>query len=402
MVTTELLGSIGEIRPADWDPLAAGCDLDSGKPYLLFREYLEPGPPFVLAAWRGGQLGGVLHGVVTTPRTGLFSHPWKLLTDDRMLRADSPEAGAGLRGQRCDLVRAVTSGETGWQGLSGSVGEVIVVRGFDRSRLITRPGAGPGEQEQISAGLLSGAMRAVRAGRAGAIAFPFVDSADSGLRTALAKAGFRCGAIAAASAFDLRGCTSYQAYLARLPARTRARYRREEREFEASGLRAETISLRDNAERIVELEAQTITRHGGQPDRAAMLAARHFLGMAMPGSVRVAAVRRAGALLACEITILDAATCCAVSYGCDYTTGQGSIGYHQLCFYDPIAYCCDNGISELRMGFEAVLPKRIRGAVVSPREMWLWAPDPAVRGALGTLLDFLTARTLRYLRQFRP
>lgn len=373
--------------------------LDSGQLYLLFREYLEPGLPFVLAARHGNHLAGALHGVLTTPQTALFTHPWKLLTDDRMLRSEDPAQLAGLRGNRDSLIRVVTAGEAGWEQLSDSVGEVFTIRGFDRSRVLLRTRMEIPQREQVCADLLSAAIQAVRDGLAGAIAFPFVDPADAVLRQSLVTAGFHCGTVTGASAFDLAGFTLYDEYLASLPARTRGRYRREAKEFEATGFQIGTIEFRDNAERITDLEAQTITRHGGHPDPCKMLASRHFLNDVLPKNIRVPAITRDRALLACGMEITDRDDCYAVSYGCDYTQGMGSVGYHNICFYNPLSYCCDNGVKRLHMGFEAFIPKKIRGAIVQPLEMWLWTPDAAKRDGLAALLQFISIRASAYLRQ---
>jgi hypothetical protein len=400
MIDVELLPSVGTAGAGEWRLLAGDHGLDSSQPYLLFREHLEPGRPVALAARHAGHLAGALHGVLTTARSALFSHPWKLLADDQMLRGADPVQLAGLRESRDGLIRAVTGGETGWAGLSDSVGEVLTVRGFDRSRVLLGARLEAAQREQACAGLLSAAMRAVRDGLAGAIAFPFVDPADTLLRQSLAAAGFRCGTVTGSSAFELAGFTSYDEYLARLPARTRGRYRREERELDAAGLGLGTVSFRDHAERITALEAQTSARHGGHPDLRQMLASRHFLNDVLPEHLRIPAVTRDGTLLASGMELLDQDDCYAVSYGCDYTLGMGSVGYHAICFYDPLSYCCDNGIRRLHLGFEAFLPKKIRGAIVAPLEMWLWAPDAARRDSLAALLQFISTRASGYLRQF--
>lgn len=400
MADVEPFPSVGDAGAEEWSLLTADHGLDSSQPYLLFREYLEPGLPFVLVATDGDFLAGALHGVLTTPQTALFTHPWKMLTDDGMLRSEDPAQLADLRGNRDSLVRAVTAGGAGWEELSASVGEVLTIRGFDRSRVLLRSTMEIPQRKQVCSGLLSAAMRAVRDGLAGAIALPFVDPADDMLRRSLAGAGFQRGTVTGASEFDLAGYTSYDDYLAHLTARTRSRYRREVKELEATGLRIGTVEFRDNAERITDLEAQTTARHGGHPDLRKMLASRRFLNDVLQKNIRVLAITRDGTLLACGMEIVSRDDCYAVSYGCDYTAGMGSIGYHSICFYNPLSYCCDNGVKRLHMGFEAFLPKKIRGAIVQPLEMWLWTPDAAKRDALATLLRFISTRASGYLGQF--
>ncbi len=400
MVDVELLRSAGEADPEEWSLLTCDRGLDSGQPYLLFREYLEPGIPFVLAAWHGGHLAGALHGVLTTARTAFFTHPWKMLTDDRMLRGENPAQLTELRRNRDSLIRAVTSDGAGWEELSGSVGEVITIRGFDHSNLLLRTPMEMPQRERVCAALLSAARQAVYDGLAGAIAFPFVDPADAVLRQSLVTAGFQCGIVTGASVFNLAGFASYNEYVARLPGRTRSRYRREVKEFEASGLRIETIPIRDNVARITDLEAQTVARHGGHPDPRQMLASRQFLSDVLPENIRVPGITRDGDLIACGIELIDTNNCYAASYGCDYTQGMGSIGYHNICFYNPLSYCCDNGVKRLHMGFEAFMPKKIRGAIVQPLEMWLWTPGMAKCEGLAALLRFIDSRASCYLRQF--
>ena len=182
-----------------------------------------------------------------------------------------------------------------------------------------------------------------------------------------------------------------------MPTRTRSRYRNEVKGFTESGDEVVPVSLADSIDEVVALEVNTMEKHAGHPNPDGLRRARRLLVEAMADHVRVPGIRRGDRLVACGVGLTDGESYCSLSYGCDYSLGQGSIAYHMLCLYDPIAYCLGHGVSRLRMGFEALLPKKIRGAGVHPRQLWVWHPDRARLAALGRLLDFLDARTTGYL-----
>ncbi|MEU8992156.1 GNAT family N-acetyltransferase [Streptomyces sp. NPDC048558] len=404
-MTVDVLHSVNEIPADNWDALTQDLDIDADRGYLRFREHLESGQSLVVADSESGELSGALHGALTTHRTGLVSHPWKFVGSESVLRLaqDDPEAAQVLRTQR-DLVGTEQSdpgeAEPVWQALDRRFGGCFVIRGFDSSELFLRSGLGGAEAEQVAGRLIRAAQSAALDHGAGAVAFPFVRPGDEVLRGALAEHGFQGGVVTAASAFHLNGCATYEEYLERLPSRRRRRYRQEERQILTSGLSTGEIDLITHAERIAELEAQTLAKHGGRPDPEVIRKARTLLAEELPDSVRVPAVERDGMLIACALHLLGRRSSLFMAYGCDYDTEDRGASYPWACFYQPIRMALEQGAELVRLGLEGFDAKVQRGAVVEAREMWIWVPEQAPAKQLGTLLDFLDARNTEYLQRF--
>ncbi|MDC0770842.1 GNAT family N-acetyltransferase [Streptomyces sp. HD] len=405
-MTVDVLHSVSEIPADAWDAMAQELDIDADRGYLRFREYLESGQSVMVTARESGTLRGALHGALTTPRTGLASHPWKFIGSEAVLRLaeDDPDAEQARRTQR-DLAGAqqpasATDAEPLWQILDRRFGSCYVIRGFDNSQVILEPGLDAVTAERVTGRLIQEAQSAALDHGAGAVVFPFVRPGDRMLRGVLAEQGFHGGVTTAASAFRLDGCSTYDQYLEALPSRRRRRYRQEERQLLASGLSTGEIDLVPNAGRIAELEAQTLARHGGRPDPEAIRRARTVLAEALPAAVRVPAVHRDDLLIACALHLLGRRSSLFMAYGCDYDVADRGPSYPWACFYHPIRMAVEHGAGTVRLGLEGFEAKTQRGAVVEAREMWIWVPDSGTGKQPGTLLDFLDARNTAYLRRY--
>lgn len=398
--TTRRPGTLG-VSDALWAELGAGGSLDDTLRYLRFREHLEPGAPLLITTARRGRIVGALHGALATPATAMFSHPWKLLTSDQMLRVDLDDGNEASR-QRRALVRALCQdwGGENWQALATALGEPYVVRGFDVSRPVTGLETGDDERAGIMSVLLRDAQQAVREGRAAAVVLPYVDPADAVLVEVLRDEGFRGGVLTAAAALDLATFDSYDSYVGALSTRIRRRYRYEERGLERDGCAMTTLSLDRDLDRVVDLEIQTRRRYGEQPNRATLAAARRVLAETMTGSVRIPAVERQGSLVACALHLTDDRSCSVLSYGCDYTIDDRSTAYPNTCIYEPARFAVQAGLERVRLGFEAFFAKTLRGANLYPRGMYVWAPETNHLAVLGDLLQLVGSRTGKYLRSY--
>jgi predicted N-acyltransferase len=405
-MTVDVLHGVSDIAADDWDALTRDLDIDADRGYLRFREYLESGQSLVVTERGSGELRGALHGALTTSRTGMASHPWKFVGSPSVLRLaeDDPDAEQVHRTLR-DLAgagqsEAAEDAEPVWQVLDRRFGSCYVIRGFDSSELILRPRLDAVEAEQVTRRLIEKAQSAALEHGAGAVAFPFVRPGDKVLRGVMAEYGFRSGVVTAASAFHLNGCTTYEEYLEQLPSRRRRRYRQEERQLLTSGLSTGETDLLTHAERIARLEAQTLAKHGGRPDPAAIQRARTVLAEALPDAVRVPAVRRDGVLIACALHLLGRRSSLFMAYGCDYDVADRGPSYPWSCFYHPIRMAIEHGAETVRLGLEGFEAKAQRGAVPEEREMWIWTPDPEAGARVGALLEFLNARNTAYLARF--
>lgn len=401
---TSTLRSLGEIQSHEWGELTRESDTDASYGYLRFREYLEPGENLVITARRSGQLAGALHGALTTDGSGMASNPWKFLGADSVLRVNEAEEEADkLRRKHRILALGTDSARNKgplWEDLSKKFGSCYVVRGFDRSALAIRPEVPAEEWEQIALSLVQVAQKSALDAGAGAVAFPFVAGGDSVLRSALARCGFRSGVVTAASSFRTEGCSDYAEYLERLPSRHRRRYRLEERRLEQSGLLTRELDMTEHAAHVAELETRTLAKHGGSADAETLRRARIELGRTLPNAVRVPAVEQDGRIIACALHLLGRHSSLFMAYGCDYDVADRSTSYAWASFYYPVRTAVTNGARAVRLGFEGFEAKSQRGAIVEPREMWVWVPEDAGLERLGELLDFLHERNTGYLERF--
>ncbi|MFI0774106.1 GNAT family N-acetyltransferase [Streptomyces sp. NPDC021212] len=407
-----VLRSVDEIEPAEWEELTREADIDSSRGFLQFREYLEPGESVLITARSAaGRLRGALRGVLAVPGSGLTSDPWKFLGSEAVLRIDDGEDEDRARSLR-RAQRALVHGAAGereerdgaeplWQVLTRSVGPCLVVREFDRSEVLCHPEAAPAESEELVRRLVGAAQAEAAARGAGAVAFPFVRPRDGVLRAVLAEAGFRGGAMTGASEMKTAGFGDYEEFLAALPSRRRRLYRLEERRLrDIPGLSAGEVDLAGNAERIAELEARTLVKHGGLADPEAIRRARIELAGRLPDAVRVPAVRKDGRIIACALHLQGGKSVVFMTYGCDYGVEDRGASYPWAAFYHPVRTAIASGAATVRLGLEGFEAKTRRGAVTEARELWVWTPDATALGQLGDLLGLVDERNAAFLKRY--
>jgi predicted N-acyltransferase len=409
MQQLSVLSSVDDVPVAEWDELTQRADLDFSRGFLQFREYLEPGESVLLTIRSAGRLRGALRGVMSVMESGLTSDPWKFVSAEAVLRLRDDEAvavAAHLRRTQQGLVRAA-AGEPAdgdaplWQVLTRGIGPCLVIREFDRSELLCHPEASPAEAERLTRDLIRAAQAAALDKGAGAVALPFVSPRDVLLREILAEAGFRGGAMTGASWIDTQGCGSYQEFLARLPSRRRRLYRVEEQRLrQLADLSVGQVDLLEHVERVAELEAQTLIKHGGQADTEAIRQSRIELASRLPDAVRISAVARHGQIIACSMSLQGSRSVVCLSYGCDYGVKDRGMSYPWAIIYHPVKMAVAAGAGAVRLGLEGFKAKSIRGALVEARELWVWTPEAGTVKRLGDLLDLVGARNTGYLAQF--
>ncbi|KUL32181.1 GNAT family N-acetyltransferase [Streptomyces regalis] len=365
-----------------WQELYGADRADLSLGYARLREHMKPGDPLLLTAADDSGVCLALHGALTTPASGLFSHPWKLLTSEQLRR---PEEGDAERvgEDHADALRAVTGGTDGSvpdaAALTAVLGEAMVFRSFDSSEAGLRADLDGQERQHALRALLKHAQQAVRDGAAGAICVPFVRADDETLRTALARCGFRGAVLTAVTAFDLRGVSSYEEYLAGLPSRRRRLHRKEEQALTDSGLRLDSWSLAGHVNRIAALEARNIAKHGGQPNPQALVAARTTMAALLGDRIRVpVALDETGEPAACGIHMTDGQNYCILMYGADASVSEGVPVYPCLTFYEPLRHAARHGLRTVRLGFEAYSAKLRRGARLRYRPTFRAAPGDGV------------------------
>ncbi|HEV2638664.1 MAG TPA: peptidogalycan biosysnthesis protein [Actinocrinis sp.] len=405
MFATNVLNSVDEVPAADWERLTRRSDIDSSRGFLRFREYLEPGRDLLLTASAEGELAAALRAVIAVPGSGFTSDPWKFLGSTAVLRAEPGQDEAELKAlheTHAGLIRG-GDGEDGplWQTLTRRFGPCFVVREFDRSELWYAPELDPAARARATETLIAAAQRVAIAQGAGTVAFPYVPVSDPLLREALTAAGFQHGTLTGACTIDTRGCADYADFLSRLPSRRRRMFRLEEQRLaDAPDLDQGAVDLGANADRIAQLEVNTLLKYGGVADRDAIYEARIKLAEELPEAVRIAAVRRGGELIASAMHLVGRQSVVAMTYGADYGIEDRSSAYSWAIVYFPVRLAVEAKLDGVRMGFEGFRAKTVRGALVEPREMWLWTPDPAGRAELGELLGLVGARNDAYLSQY--
>lgn len=410
MFTTHILNGIDDIAQAEWEELTREADLDFSAGFLRFREYLEPGDSVLVTVRHGEHLRGALHGALSVAGSGMSSDPWKFVTADSVLRPaeDGRDDGVSqLRSARSGIVRRLagagaSDGRTPlWRLLTDALGSCLVIREFDASRLVHRADLASAEVEQVTWQLVRSAQDLVVRRGAGALCFPYVETGNEVLRTVLGNAGFHCGVMTAASRIPTAGYRDYEEYLAAMPSRRRRRYKLEEEALSrAAGLEIRDVELADNLSRVAALEAQTLVKHGGAAVAESLRQARAEMVERLPHATFVPAVEHDGTIVACAVHLIGKKAIYFMAYGCDYTVEDRSSSYPWAAFYSPVRRAIREGLDAVLLGLEGLEAKSRRGAVVEPRETWMWLPDPAHLRAARELLDLVSTRNLEYLERF--
>ena len=394
--------SLPGVPAPTWDAIVPGAALQYRHDYLRYRAFAEPGEYWLAGIWQHECLLAGAPFFLTTPQTATFSDPWQLLTSAQFRRESVGDvAPATLGAEHERRLSGLAPGATSAEAIRKALGEVLVCRYFDQSRILAGQVLDARDRAAAIQSIASRAQDVARDGLAGAVAFPFVLRSDRMLRERLRGLGFISGIITAHTTTSLpQGIREISDYLPFLSKNGRRRFRTELIRLQQAGITLTTIPLPGNELAVAELEAQTQTRHGGQASARGIARLRRRMIEDLGDAVRVAAAYDGTKLIACGIDLVDADNYYGLTYGCDYSHSNLSTTYMCVAYYDPIMFCLARGIGRLRYGFEAFEPKMLRGASLAPLEFWIWAPDDKVNRALARLLRFLDHRSRCYLRRW--
>lgn len=387
--------SVADVPASLW-PGDAGVPIDRSKRFRQFRDnVIEGGETFVLVV-PGSPDPVLASGFVTSAATGLFSDPWKMLTNDQFLRLEGLAAAEAdeIVARRDALLHRLTGrdGPVGAAGLHERLGGCLTVRGLDSSELFHGDGAPVSAKE---ADALLAVLRDRAQQRGLGVALPFVDRADGELRTTLAQAGFVFGAVTAVNLFDLPVGRSFDEVLTGLPGRVRYRFRKEWKDFHAAGYTLHELDLARDVEEVVGLESRNRLKHGGRADRERLTGLRLTMARLFPGDLRAKGVRDAGGdLVAMGLDLVDEHGYYGLVYGQDEDRVNEYV-YPALVYDWPLRYSLERGFSHMHMGFEAFAPKTLRGARLEKRIFAFWHPEPGVRETAGALLSLAEERLER-------
>lgn len=391
--------SVPSVPVPTWDASVPGAALQYRHDYLRYRSFAEPGEYWLAGIWQHDRLLAGAPFFLTTPQTATFSDPWRLLTSAQFRRESVGDvAAATLSAEHDRRLSALAPGATSAEALHKALGEVLVCRYYDHSRIVADQALDASDRAAAIRSIASHAQDVARDGLAGAVAFPFALRSDRMLRECLRSLGFSSGIITAHTTTSLpKDIREINDYLPSLSKNGRRRFRTELSRLRQVGITLKTIPLSGNELAVAELEAQTQSRHGGQASPEDIVRLRRRMVEDLGDAMRVAAAYDGTKLIACGIDMLDADDYYGLTYGCDYSHSNLSTTYMCVAYYDPIMFCLARGIGRLRYGFEAFEPKMLRGASLTPLEFWIWAPDDKVNRALADLLSFLDHRSRRYL-----
>jgi hypothetical protein len=369
--------------------------VDQSRRFRQFREVVDGGESFVVAT-EGPGPALIASGYVTSRATGLFSDPWKLWCDDQFLRLDdlSEDSEGNVFGRRDSLVRRLVGDDADATPVDAGLlhdrlGSCLVVRGFDSSELCV---GGGGIVAAGKAACVLAALQSAASDRSAGVCFPYVDRGDTELVDALHGTGYVCGAVTATTIFDLPAWDSLDDLLLRVPTRVRRRFRKEWADFAAAGYTLHELSLSDDVHEIVSLETRNRVKHGISADTERLTNLRLAMVRLLGDNIRVQGARDAsGHLVACGIDIVDDGRYLGLVYGQDDDLASDVV-YPVVGYFGPLSYALEHGIPSLRMGFEAFLPKAIRGARAEKRIFAFWHPDDGVRVIAGELLALFDER----------
>lgn len=390
-----------------WARVNPAAALDRSLEYLAYRASTEPGASFVACVRDDTGLSAAAAATISEPASALFSNPWKMLSDDQLFRLDAvPNSLASVsRREELTIQMLCLSGNGSTDGpvagqLHAALGPAIVVRSFDSSEVWMSDESPVGDTTSLRAlrAILSHLQAMVDHGLAGAVSFPFVDPADAVLRDELRRAGFVSGVVTASSTYCVPEVESFDELLAKLTARRRKRFRNELAELEGAGLTLTEVSLTDHLERVAALEVSTMRAHGGGIEVSSLVELRRQLLDRLSAHVRVPAALDGETIVACGVDLFDDHNYYGLTYGADPLRIERGTAYMCVGYYEPLMFAIRQKISNVHFGFEAFIPKLLRGATVTPREMWVWTPNRDLSQCLGDLLGLYDARTMDYLR----
>jgi predicted N-acyltransferase len=328
-LSIEILRSIHEMKPGQWNELAGADDFYQSHDWLAVIERDSSAAPRYLVGFLGGRLAGALP-VYQVAREGSTPYQPGRFRDLLHVQGDYLVAGA----RRCY-----------------------------RSDVMLANWLPPAVQDQVAGALLRAALAvAVQNGMSGVALF-YLPSA------ALRRLG---RVLPVTAAFDsaetvITGVrTGIDAYLSRLSSKRRCKIRKEMRTFVAAGWRTEVTRLADCLAEVASLVSKVEQRHGHLTPDVLLRRAFRWQVQAVDDRAVVFTCRDGGGeIVACAVNYVWRDTLYSRAVGLDYARLDGSFVYFNLLIYRAIEYAAEQGLDRLHLGL-ASTAKVERGAVASP------------------------------------
>ncbi|MGP3923512.1 GNAT family N-acetyltransferase [Streptomyces sp. 8N616] len=325
------------------------------------------------------------------------SGPWVPAANACLVAGDGDRLTAGVTLQQFDLtvdddtcrvdkmVRALpeADGLTDAE-LAGALLPSLMCGGWFNSTVLTAPGTPVEAAATARRELIARAISTGQEWGSASVFFPYVNAADSGLRSDLREAGFLELPAPARHIFDCDH-PSHDAYLAALPSRRRVRIRKELRQFEQAGVTTDHTPLDDsNVERIAAL-AHNLERKYGQLSSPEQLTS-WFTAIAKNLRASVFTAELGGQVFAMTMWLHHENRLYGFHAGFDYEIGRGLPMYSVVGYHLPIAYACSSPeTTVLEYGISADEAKLLRGTEAMPQVLSLKPLSDRAKAALDGL-----------------
>ena len=352
----ELVGSLRQVKRAEWDRISGGCSLYLSYPFLLSVEEAAATPCSYL----------LLRDQVGLLVAGLPLYHWDGSRDPGLDHYEPFAAGArwvlGRRARPAPWLPTLIAGSR-----SGYCTEFAVDPSWEQNR------------PHLIGLLLGGAARVAETLGASSLGVMWLTSAAARQAIGWLKrpeylllAGPNC---AIEVTWD-----SLEGYLAQLSWSRRRSARREMERFRRSGLRVELAQLNSCLDEMAPLAARLQQKYGHAltpPEITEQLAAQAWY---LNSHSRVVLCRQRGRLVGFSLLYSWRGALYGRLAGFDYQATAQSDAYFNLAFYIPLHLALDERLGRFNLGMATWRAKVLRGAGLDPA--WSIACPPSqVRGA---------------------
>lgn len=365
MIGTDLV-SLGHAAACGrWAQMCGPADLFSSPPWLAVeREGVGP--------WVPRANGCLVHADGKTILAGLTVQQFDLDVDDETVRLDKmfPADSIVLTHPAHELAEAMQPS--------------LMCGTWFNSTVLTAPALPADQTAQARRELIDAAVDLGRDWQAAAVFFPFVNAADTGLRSTLQDAGFIEFAAPDRHVFDC-GHSNYDEFVTSLRSRRRTRLRKEIANIERSGLQTGHTSMTDSivghiallAHRLEEKYEQRSTHEQMKTWFSAI--ARHT------DAIVFTAAKVDGPPVAMSMWIRHQDRLYGFHAGFDYEHCHGLPLYSLVGYHLPMRFACAHpDISVLEYGVGSDEAKLLRGTTALPQVLCVKPLSPRSRQILST------------------
>jgi predicted N-acyltransferase len=402
--------AIDDVDADDWRLLTQDVDIEFSPGYLRYLESQEGAarPVVVVRDGRGVPLAACCLAEAGSG-TPFSSKPAYLLTDphELHLEEDTAQDDEVLRNvlDRHGIDRAAGDRATLLGRLRHALLELagvpIVVRNLWDSRLLAVAGLDRATRRRALAHTVQAVKReAVRRGY-GSVAFVCTPGDDVELTGMLRAAGFQGALLRCLPELDLRGCATFEDYLARFRSHARHTMRSEIRRFKRAGLTIRVVDHDAFLPKLAAMEAANSRKYGGQLTEEILTSVHTDLQRYLGDRIVALGVLRGGEIVASVVILRGYRRLCGLIYGADYAHDRLPGAYAAALCYEPVRYALANGLESIGFGFGSYEAKIARGGRLRERHLYIWTARPEGAALLGDWLPIVDSRSRRFFDDLR-